>query len=96
MKFKKIIFLLLLILSFVSVTYSLDLITKDDYETATVIFNGKTLDDKASAKIIDGKPMIPMRTYFEILGASIKWVDSTREVISYRNNNFIKIKIDSD
>lgn len=96
MKFIKTTFLLLIILSTFSFSYSLDVITLDNYETVEVVFNGESLDDKASAKIIDGNLMLPMRTYFEILGASIKWVDSTHEVISYKNNTFIKIKIDSD
>lgn len=96
MKILKTIILLLILVSTLSSSYSLDVITKDDYETIEVIFNDEKLDSSASAKLVDGNLMLPMRNYFEILGASIKWVANTREVISYKNNTFIKIKIDSE
>lgn len=95
MKFTKVVLLLVLILASLSTSYSLDVITLDDYESVSVVFNGKTLKDDVSAKFVNGKLMLPMRAYFEILGSSVKWVDSTNEIISYKDNSFIKLKIGS-
>jgi transglutaminase-like putative cysteine protease len=40
--------------------------------------------------------MVPMRGIFEHLGAQVYWYPETREVVGYKDNNYIKLQINSE
>lgn len=68
----------------------------------------ETIDEDIKKFRIDGKEvqletqpilrnqtiMVPMKEFFQALGCTVKWYNDTQEVIAYKNNMFIKLKID--
>lgn len=68
----------------------------------------ETIDEDIKKFRIDGKEvqletqpilrnqtiMVPMKEFFQALGCTVKWYNDTQEVVAYKNNMFIKLKID--
>ncbi len=48
----------------------------------------------SSARLVDGIAMLPMREFFEKMGAGVSWYPDDRIVTAYRNNMQIKLAID--
>lgn len=96
MKLVKSSLVILLLICMTSSVFAADAFPSRSKDDISVIFNGTEIESKIPAQIINGTLMVPMRKYFEILGANVKWIDSTREVVGYKNNTFIKLKIDSN
>ncbi|BEP30260.1 stalk domain-containing protein [Helicovermis profundi] len=61
-----------------------------------MFLNDKEISLNVSPIIVNDTVLVPMRSYFEALGSEIRWIGRTKEVSAYKNNMFIKLKIDSD
>ncbi|MBP3361000.1 MAG: leucine-rich repeat protein [Clostridia bacterium] len=62
----------------------------------TVLLNNASLEFDVMPQIINGSTMVPLRTIFEALGASVEWDESTRTVTSLKGDTRIKLTIDED
>ncbi len=60
-----------------------------------VSLNGKTLKFDVQPTIIDSRTMVPMRAIFEYFGATVEWYGETRTVRAHKDNDYIKLVIDS-
>jgi len=94
--------LFFIILSFMIVFGSINIdayavLDSTDYHSIPikVKLNDKLLKFDVQPIIKDGRTMVPMRAIFEYLGASVSWYEKTRNVVAYKDNMFIKLKIDS-
>lgn len=61
-----------------------------------VKLNDVFLDFDVSPVIINERTMVPMRGIFEHLGAQVYWYPETREVVGYKDNNYIKLQINNE
>ncbi len=59
----------------------------------TVKLNGKALAFDVQPQIINGRTMVPMRTIFEELGATVEWDQETQTVTSARDDVTVKLTI---
>ena len=62
----------------------------------TVKLNNIALKFDVNPIILNGRTMVPMRGIFEHLGAQVYWYPETREVVGYKDNNYIKLQINSE
>lgn len=62
----------------------------------TVKLNNSVLKFDVNPIILNGRTMVPMRGIFEHLGAQVYWYPETREVVGYKDNNYIKLQINSE
>ena len=62
-------------------------------EEISVKINGETLIFDVPPQIVDGRTMVPMRTIFEALGASIEWYGETKTIIAKKADKTIKTTI---
>lgn len=60
-----------------------------------VSIDGKYLTFDVPPQIINDSTMVPLRTIFESLGASVEWDQSTRTVTSKKNDTTIVLTIDN-
>jgi len=65
-------------------------------ETLSVKLNDTLLDFDVDPIIINDRAMVPMRGIFEYLGAQVYWYPETREVVGYKDNNYIKLQINNE
>src|SRR6056297_4496 len=65
-------------------------------ETLSVKLNDTVLDFDVDPMIINDRAMVPMRGIFEYLGAQVYWYPETREVVGYKDNNYIKLQINNE
>lgn len=61
-----------------------------------VQLNGEFLEFDVDPTIINDRTMVPMRAIFEYFGATVEWYGDTRTVKAYKDNDYIKLVIDSD
>ncbi|MBQ7821986.1 MAG: alkaline phosphatase [Clostridia bacterium] len=61
----------------------------------TVVLDGEALTFDVPGRIIGDRTMVPVRGIFEALNAEVNWVADTREVISKRGDDTIKLAIGS-
>lgn len=85
---KKIILTLFFIASLLSVnTYA---------DNIKVNINGKAISfSDVNPQIINGRTMVPVRTIFEALGASVNWNNSTKEITGKTNDTTVIMKLNS-
>lgn len=62
-------------------------------ENITVMLNGEQLSFDVSPKVINGRTMVPMRTIFEKLGATVEWDEETQTITSVKGDTTIKLTI---
>lgn len=62
-------------------------------DNITVRLNGKTLTFDVQPQIINGRTMVPMRTIFEELGATVEWEQETQTITSVKDDTTIKLTI---
>lgn len=65
-------------------------------ENISLFLDGELLKFETQPILINNQVMVPMRPFFESLGAQVAWVEETRTVIAYKSNMFIKLIIDSE
>lgn len=61
----------------------------------TVVFEGRVLELPDPPFIQEGRTLVPMRAFFEALGADVSWDPDTRTAIGVRGDIEVKIPIDS-
>jgi len=59
----------------------------------TVIVNGSSLAFDVSPTIENGRTLVPLRTIFEALGATVQWDDITNTVTAAKSGTEIKLTI---
>lgn len=67
--------------------------TISDIKTFKV--DGKEVEFEAQPILLNQTIMIPMKEFFQALGCNVKWINDTQEVIAYKNNMFVKLKINN-
>ena len=60
-----------------------------------VLLRGKLLEFDVPPQIMNGRTLVPMRTIFEELGATVDWNGDTKTVTSVREDKTIILTIDS-
>ena len=65
-------------------------------ENITVLLNGNVLSFDVSPQIINDRTMVPLRTIFEALGASVDWDEETNIVTAKKDDITIMFTIDSN
>lgn len=94
MKFKTFL-IVLLILSFTiapTVGFSQDNLSEENMK---MFFNNREIQFANDPLIVNNTIMVPMRQFFESLGTYVKWYGDSQEIISYKDNMFIKLQIDN-
>ncbi|MBN2898195.1 MAG: hypothetical protein JXO44_05395 [Clostridia bacterium] len=61
----------------------------------TVKVDGATVQFETQPIVLNKTIMVPMKEFFQALGCDVKWINDTKEVIAYKNNMFIKLKINN-
>ncbi len=69
----------------------IDKVVEEDIKTFKV--DGKTVEFETQPIVLNETIMVPMKEFFQALGCNVKWINDTKEVIAYKNNMFIKLKI---
>lgn len=62
------------------------------YTEGNVILSGQPVSFSPAPFILNGEIMVPAKSFSEKIGAQVIWNESTGEVISYRDNIYIKYK----
>ena len=65
------------------------------YTTADVQINGELMNFSTTAKIINGRTLVPMRDIFETLGSEVEWNGDVRSVTGKKGNTSILLIIDN-
>jgi len=65
-------------------------------QALSVKLNETLLDFDVDPIIVNDRAMVPMRGIFEYLGAQVYWYPETREVVGYKDNNYIKLQINNE
>lgn len=63
------------------------------YLPYTLTFDNKPLVLSQPVYLVNGVPMVPMRVFFQMLGAQVNWFPDTQEITAYRTNAFLKFKM---
>lgn len=63
------------------------------YATYAMTFDDKPLTLSQPVYLVNDVPMVPMRVFFQMLGAQVNWFPDTQEMTAYRTNAFLKLKI---
>ncbi|MGE5458906.1 MAG: stalk domain-containing protein [Methanobacterium sp.] len=63
------------------------------YSSPTVYLNGSQLYFDVPAQIINGRALVPMRTIFEALGASVEWESKTKTVVASKGSITMQMTI---
>jgi beta-lactamase superfamily II metal-dependent hydrolase len=61
----------------------------------SVIIDGQQQSFDPAPTIVNGRTLVPMRAFFEALGADVEWEDETRTAIGKRGDIEVRIPIDS-
>ncbi len=85
---KKNIFILLTVFFLLSLT-TISFAEKE----VEIFYNGEKIDFATSPIEKDNTLMVPMRQFFESFDANVNWINDTQEVLTYKGNTFIKLKI---
>lgn len=89
---KKFLLMLILILS---VSMFAPILSSAETNEITVSIDGEIIDFDVEPQIINGRTMVPMRTIFETLGATVLWDEETETITSnrvYEDSGFITEK----
>lgn len=58
--------------------------------TAKVYLSNQEISFDKAPFVLNGEVMVSARTFFEKIGAEVLWIESTGEIIAYRDNIFLK------
>lgn len=86
---KKVLFVLIIALAFTAV-FALSVSASEEIN---VFLNGEFLDFDVPAQAINGRTMVPMRKIFELLGATVKWDNSTQKITATKDDTTISMQI---
>ena len=64
-------------------------------DNVTVKIDGNKIEFDVAPQLINARTMVPLRKIFEALGATVQWDDATQTVTSKKDNNVIKLTINS-
>jgi len=64
--------------------------------TIRVCLNGEMLAFDVPPRVIEGRTMVPLRFFFEKLGASVTWIGETQEIIVERQGIVLEFQIGSN
>ena len=81
--------LLLLLFSFQSVSFANDSEIK-------VFLDGKQMSFDVSPQLMNDRTMVPMRTIFEALNASVDWNNDTQTVMATSNGKTVQLTVGSN
>ncbi|MBE0067997.1 copper amine oxidase N-terminal domain-containing protein [Thermoanaerobacterium thermosaccharolyticum] len=87
-KFLSVFLTVLLLLSFIGPTQTYA-------GNTTIIINGQNVTFAQQPIIINGTTLVPMRAFFEALGAKVDWDQSTQTVTGTRDNTTVQLTIGS-
>ncbi|MBQ4526741.1 MAG: copper amine oxidase N-terminal domain-containing protein [Clostridia bacterium] len=87
---KKIVGFLIATLLMISLMASTVAFANDEIK---VSLNGNLLEFDVSPQIIDGRTMVPLRTIFEALGATVSWNPDTQTVYASKDNTTVSATI---
>ncbi|AEM78373.1 copper amine oxidase N-terminal domain-containing protein [Thermoanaerobacter wiegelii] len=62
-------------------------------QPVTITFNGEQLHFDVPPVLENGRVLVPLRTIFEALGATVNWDGTTRTVTATQDNNIVKLTI---
>jgi hypothetical protein len=91
--------LTILILIFFSLNFSLISFCENDedkLEIPVIYVDGKLVKFDSNPYFKDNATMVPMKEFFNSLGCDVEWISSSQEVIAYKNNMFVKLKINEN
>ncbi len=92
-KFMKKTFALILFIIILASSSALSAFAVDN--TVNTYLNGFYVEYETPARIIDGRTMVPVRTFAEVYGATVDWIADERKVICTRGDTVISMVIDS-
>lgn len=64
-------------------------------DNISVYLDGNQIQFDVQPQIINNRTMVPLRTIFEALGASVDWNEETRTVTSAKNSTYVSLTADS-
>ncbi len=64
-----------------------------DIEDCKITINDATVQLENPAYLVDEVAMLPMREFFEKLGATVNWYEQTQTITAYKHNMQIKLSI---
>lgn len=64
-------------------------------DNISVYLDGNQIQFDVQPQIINDRTMVPLRTIFEALGASVDWNEETRTVTSAKNSTYVSLTVDS-
>lgn len=62
----------------------------------SVSLNGSKIGFDVQPQIINDRTMVPLRSIFEALGATVEWDETTQQVTATKNKTLIKLKINEE
>ena len=89
-KLKKLFALMLCFMTFCSLFTGITAFASDEI---SVYLNATKLQFDVPPQIINGRTMVPMRTIFEALGATVEWDSSTKSITATRSGNKINMTV---
>ena len=90
---KQMRFILLFILCFSLLVSIMPVYAADNDSHITVTLNGKPLDFDVMPQIIDNRTMVPMRTIFEAMGATVDWDENTQTITAMKGSTKVVMQI---
>ncbi len=93
--FSTILFTLIIMASLAGLTFATSPtpVLGGEKETVSILFAENTLENQNPILVINGEIMIPTRAFFDKLNAQVYWIDDSNEFIVYRDNTFLKLKL---
>ncbi len=87
-KFKIILFIFVFLLNYCGYSVCAD-------DNIKVALNGQYLSFDVPPQIIDGRTMVPIRTIFEAMGATVSWNDATKTATCTKDNTTVEMTANS-
>lgn len=66
-----------------------------DKNEITVKINGEVLNSPISARLVNDRTMLPMRSVFEALGATVEWFEEDQVIFATKDDFFVMLQIGS-
>ncbi len=89
---KKFIFVLITLLT----TINLSCVSASASGEINVALNGELLEFDVPPRIINDRTLVPMRTIFEALGATVYWDDNAQKITAKDQNTMVVMQINSN
>lgn len=69
-------------------------LANDDHEAVNVIIDGNIMEANQSAVRVDGRVLVPLRTVFEQLGATVTWDQHTKTATGIKGDTKVIVRLD--